>query len=321
MDKTSVDALIPNRSSPSILSPKRLFSPRIEDSLRLRVLVLAALWLAATSLVWVGGGFTLPILGAGIGTLGYWVGWRLRYRKSIAKSLIIATLVVGLSLFMRPQMLEALSGNWLPLGQFLILVQAFASFDSKSRGGIYAGLVLSGTALFFASQQAFETNFGIFIMGFIVVLLAFLTLSFLEDSIRGAKVHWAHHRLGRAAMLPYWIGISCAVFILSGLAFWMMPRGDLSLAGTTQLTVLPYSGESLDPGYQQPQIDISQLIPLTQDQSTELSDMGFGSTGNLRDNLTGDGSKDNQNSRRETGRAFAGPILGNPACNNHIIRL
>ena len=325
VDRTTVEAPIANRGLPSIFSPKRLFSPRIEDSLRLRALALAALWLAATSLVWVGGGFTLPILGAGIGTVGYWVGWRWRYRKSLVKSLTIAILVVGLSFYMRAQMLEALSGNWLPLGQFLILVQALASFDSKSRGGIYAGLILSGTALFFASQQAFEANFGIFIMGFIVVLLAFLTMSFLEDSIRGAKVHWAHHRLGRAAMLPYWIVISCAVFMLSGLAFWMMPRGELSLAGTTQLTVLPYSGESLDPGYQQPLIDTSELMPLPRDLATDSSDRRSNSIGDLPGNsgynITGDGSTRSQISRAGLGNPISGSVLGNPTGNQELASL
>ena len=55
-------------------------------------------------------------------------------------------------------------------------------------------------------------------------------------------VHWAQHSLGRSGMLPYWIGVACAVFILSGLAFWIMPRGELSLAGAAQLAVVPYSG-------------------------------------------------------------------------------
>ena len=287
----------------------RLFSPRIEDSLRLRVLALAALWLAATSLVWVGGGY-LPILGAGVGTLGYWAGWRWRYQKSLVKCLVIAVLVIGLSIYMRPQMLEALTGNWLGLGQFLILVQSLASFDSRSRGGLYAGMVLSGTVLFFASQQAFEPSFGIVIMGFIVVLLAFLTLSFLEDSIRGAKVHWAHHKLGRPAMLPYWVGISCAVFMLSGLAFWLMPRGELNLVGPAQLTVLPYSGESLDPGYQPPEIDPSQLIPIFDPKASAMPE----TPSNPTQKVTTVGGPVNQDPqpRPETASSSPGPVLGKP---------
>ena len=42
------------------------------------------------------------------------------------------------------------------------------------------------------------------------------------------------------------------IFALSGLAFWLMPRGELNLTGPAQLSVLPYSGESLREEYQPP---------------------------------------------------------------------
>ena len=305
----------PRRGLSRFFSPQRFFSPRIEDSLRLRMLALAALWLAATSLLWVGGG-NLPILGAGIGTVGYWAGWRWRYQKSLVKSLVIAFLVIGLSIYMRPQMLEALTGNWLPLGQFLILVQALSSFDSRSRGGLYSGMVLSGTVLFFASQQAFEPSFGIFIMGFIVVLLSFLTLSFLEDSILGAKVHWVHHKLGRPGMLPYWVGISCAVFMLSGLAFWLMPRGELNLVGSAQLSVLPYSGVSLDPDYRPPEIDPSQLISMPDPQAIKVPEAG--ELPETASNAPADGAtiagpvNQKRQTQPQTAIPSPGPMLGNP---------
>ena len=167
----------------------------------------------------------------------------------MARPLLIASAVIAVSFYIRPQMMEAFSGNWLPLGQVLLMVQAFSSFEARTRGGLYAGLVLSGTVLFFASQQAFEPTFGVFIVGFVVVLLAFLTSSFLEDGLRGAVVHWEHHRPSRPALMPYWIGVTCAVFILSGLAFWLMPKGHIGLVSTAQLTVLPYSGQSLSPDY------------------------------------------------------------------------
>ena len=277
--------------------------------MRLRVLALAALWLAATSLAWVGGGLTLPLLGAGIGTLGYWAGWRWRNQKSLVKSLVIASLVIALSIYMRPQMLEVLNGNWMPVGQFLILLQAFFSFDSRSRGGLYSGMALSGSVLFFASQQAFEPSFGLFIMGFIVVLLAFLTLSFLEDSIRGVKVR---HKLGRPAMLPYWVGISCAVIMLSGLAFWLMPKGALNLVGLAQLTVLPYSGESLDPDYRPPEIDPSQLISIPDPQAPDLPE----NTSNPIESETADAATVDQNPLPQAETASTAPST--PVANHEF---
>ena len=52
----------------------RFFSPRIEESLRLRVLALASLWTAGLGLAWVGGDLWLSLLGGGLGSLGYWLG-------------------------------------------------------------------------------------------------------------------------------------------------------------------------------------------------------------------------------------------------------
>lgn len=160
---------------------RRFFSPRIEESFRLRVLALASLWLGCLGLAWVGGDLWLSLAAGFLGSLGYWLGWRWRHRRSLARPLLIASAVVAVSFYMRSQMLEAFSGNWLPIGHVLMLVQAFGSFECRTRGGLYAGLVLSGTVLFFASQQAFQPTFGVFVVGFVVLLLAFLTCSYLED--------------------------------------------------------------------------------------------------------------------------------------------
>jgi hypothetical protein len=112
---------------------KRAFSPRVEDSVRLRVLGVVSLWLAASGLVWAGGNLWMTLGGAALGTLGYGVSWYRRHHKSRAWPLLIASLIIALGFVMRSQMLEAFTGNWLPLGQFLVLVQALSSFDVRTR--------------------------------------------------------------------------------------------------------------------------------------------------------------------------------------------
>ena len=134
----------------------RFFSPQIEESCRLRVLALASLWLGCLGLAWVGGDLWLSLVTCCLGSLGYWLGWRWRRQRSLARPLLVASAVIAVSFYMRPQLLEVFSGNWLPVGQVLMLVQALGSFESRTRGGLYVGLVLSGTVLFFASQQAFQ---------------------------------------------------------------------------------------------------------------------------------------------------------------------
>jgi transglutaminase-like putative cysteine protease len=234
---------------------QRAFSPQIEDSIRLRALGMASLWLAAIALVWAGAGPWLTLGSALLGATGYWTSWYRRSQRSRLWPLLIASAITAAAFMMRSQVLEAFTGNWLPLGQFLVLVQALASFDVRTRGGLYTGLVLSGIVLFFVSQQAFQESFGVFVIGYVVLLLAFLSVSFLEDGVRAARVYWRKHQTSTVA---FWVGAACAVFALSGLVFWVMPRGETSL-GVPQVAILPFSTSSLDRNAQVPDIDPSTI--------------------------------------------------------------
>ena len=202
---------------------------------------LAFMWLATLGLVWTGDSLWLCLAGV-LGTLGHWLSWRWRHQPSKIRSLLIAILVVALSFAMRSQVLEAFEGNWLPLGRFLLIVQALSSFDLRTRGGLYTSMAIGGTVLFFASQQSFDPNFGFLVAGFVVVLLSFLSISFLEDGTKDAQVHGSKHWFGRPAMWPYWIAVGCVVFALSGLSFWLMPRGGAGPIGIAQASVMPYFG-------------------------------------------------------------------------------
>ena len=130
------------------------------------------------------------------------------------------------------------------MARFPLMVQALSCFDLRTRGGLYTSMAIRGTVLFFASQQSFNPGFGFIVVGFVVVLLSFLTVAFLEDGTRDAQVHWSKHWLGRPAMWPYWIAVACAVFTLSGVAFWLMPRGATGPLGPAQVSILPYYGEA-----------------------------------------------------------------------------
>ena len=242
-----------------------VFSPQIEDSPRLRVIGVVFIWLAALGLLWAGGSPWFTLGGAGLATLGHGVSW-LRRRPSRIVPLGIAALIITLSFLMRGQMLEAISGNWLPLGQFLLLVQAISSFDLRTRGGLYTGIIFSGIILFFASQQAFDAGFSIFIIGFMVLLLAFLSVSFLEDGVRSAQVHWRRHQ---PSVIIFWVSAACAVFFLAGLAFWVMPRGQTSL-GLPEVAILPFSSNSLDSNAITPLVDPAS-IPLESELEQPLA--------------------------------------------------
>lgn len=147
-----------------------VLSGKAEDSLRLRLLALASFWLVAMALAWVGGS-PWTWLGGGIAaTFGNAFSWYRRHRSLGPWPLVIAAMVIGLALLMRVEIFAALEGNWLPLAHFLLLVQAIASFDVRTRGGLYASLAMSGIVLFFPSQQAFDLGFGIFLLGYAALL-------------------------------------------------------------------------------------------------------------------------------------------------------
>jgi len=212
---------------------------------------LAGLWVAAMGLLWVGGDIRFCIAGGVLGTGGHWFSYKMRNQPSRLRPFIISALVIALSIFLRNDMVKTFNGDWvpigqyliLPIGQYLILVSGLAAYDVRTRGGLYTGLVLSGMVLFFASQQAFEYSFAVFVVGFLVVLLAFMVMSFLEDMIKAARVYWAKNR---PETLVYWIVATCAMFVLAGLAFWVLPRGENNLIGQPQLAVLPYSQSDIE---------------------------------------------------------------------------
>ena len=219
------------------------FSSRIEDSFRLRSITLAGLWVAAMGLAWVGGDFRICLAGGVLGTVGHWFSYKMRNQPSRLRPLIISALVIAISVFLRNDMVKTFNGDWVPMGQYLILVSGLAAYDVRTRGGLYTSLVLSGMVLFFASQQAFAYSFGVFVVGFLVVLLAFMVMTFLEDMIRAARVYWTKNR---PETLIYWTGATCAMFLLAGLAFWVLPRGENNLIGPPQLAVLPYSESDIE---------------------------------------------------------------------------
>ncbi|MEE8465819.1 MAG: transglutaminase domain-containing protein [Dehalococcoidia bacterium] len=257
------------------------FSSRIEDSFRLRSLTLAGLWTAALGLVWVGGDLGYCLAGGVLGTFGHWFSYKMRNRPSRLRPLVIGISVVALSIYLRNDMVKSLNGEWLPLGQYLVLISGLAAFDLRTRGGLYTGLVLSGLVLFFASQQAFDNSFGIFVVGFLVVILAFLVLTFLEDLIRSARTYWTKNSV---ATLLYWTGAISAMFLLAGLAFWVLPRGEHNLAGSPQLAVLPYSEND---------IRTQQTLQQIEQGNSPLSNLSLdGSSGQTggTDGVQGDGS-------------------------------
>ncbi len=214
----------------------RAFPSRVEDSLRLRLTGLAAFWVVAIAIARVGGGPGIW-LGAGIAaTCGHAYSWHRRHQGASPLTLVIGMIVIGLAMLMGTDMLAGLQGNWLPLAYFLLLLQAMSSFDIRTRTGLYAGLALSGIVLFFASQHAFDLRFGIFLLSYAGLLIAFLATAYLEDESRAAV---ARPGATGVPLVGFWSVTAVFLLLLSVLAFMLLPRGEGNAPAYQGVAALP----------------------------------------------------------------------------------
>ena len=224
------------------LATIRVFTDRPEESLRLRVLILAILVWVALSLNWVTGSPIIPLGASILAVAGHWVSWRWRRSPLGYRSLVIVIAIIGLSIATREDFVSALTTDRLPIAEYLLLISAISSFGVRTRGGLYAQLALSGLVLFFVSERAFDTTFVGFLIVFLGLFLTFSAMAFMADQISIARVHWPEGQLGR---FWFWLGIvGGGLLVCSALAFTLMPPDYRGHAGSQRVGVMPFMGES-----------------------------------------------------------------------------
>lgn len=221
---------------------KALTRERPEHSAALRLIALAVTWWSGLSMgavsapiwVWAGG----PL----IATLGHWISWQTRNRKMTVVRWTVVLTVLGLSALMALQLPAAWAGNWLPAAQYLVFVQAIASFDLRTRGGLYTNFLISAMVLFLASQLAFGQEFLLFIAGFFVLLLVFLATTSFKDAVEGTLARASWPPLTKALSWAGWGGAILGIGI--GL-FLVLPWGTLRASAGADATaaILPFTGE------------------------------------------------------------------------------
>ena len=208
--------------------------------------MLATGWWGGLSLGWLG----TPIwVWTGLGVLltaGHAFSWYFGSWKSLFRSLAVGLAILGVVGLAPGAIGRALAGDWLPFAHFLLLFQAISAFELKTRGGLYASLGLSGVVLFIGSQRPLDVTFGVFMIGFVTLLLAFLAMSFLVDQVRRAEVRWFASRF---AFAWFWSGMLILCLAISAAIFIVLPKrfGDpineahavLLPIGASGLVVLP----------------------------------------------------------------------------------
>jgi hypothetical protein len=212
------------------------FLQRAEASPSLQAIVLLMGWWVAVSLAWVGTPLWIWLGGALLLTAGHAFSWIFRAYKSPIRAGIVSIALVGTLALIPDAVSRAVSGDWLPLAYFLVLFQGVASFEMRTRGGLYASIIISGAIFFFVSQQALDITFIIFLTGYTTLLLSFLALSFLLDQVRNADVRWFQSRF---SFTLFWTGVFIASMLVSAAIFLLLPKHFIDPINNAQGAILP----------------------------------------------------------------------------------
>ena len=97
-------------------------------------------------------------------------------------------------------------------------------------------MTVSGVIFFLASQRALEASFGVFLVGFVALLLAFFAVSFLVDQVDRAEVRWFKHRYSFAW---FWSAVLVASLSLALGIFLVLPKRFGDPVQGAQGVVLP----------------------------------------------------------------------------------
>ena len=225
-------------------APSRLFSDTPEDSLRLRLLMLLTVVWVAISVNWVTGSQWVPLGASLMTSVGHWISWRQRRSPLGYRTIAIATTIVALAIVGREDFVSAPAGDRLPVAEYLVLINAFASFGVRTRGGLYAQLLLSGATLYLVSERAFDPTFVGFLIVFMGLFLTFFAMAYLEDQLNSARVHWPEGQRGR---FWFWLGIvGGGLLVCSALAFSILPADHRGHHAVRREGIVPFLGDSTD---------------------------------------------------------------------------
>ena len=211
-----------------------------EDGLVVRMVVLAiAVW-TDIAVGWTGAPPTIWLAGIALVAVGHGFSWRYRHWSSPVRSTAVVLGVLGVLFLMRGSVFAVASGSMLPAAHLMVIFQGVAAFELRSRGGIYASLAMSGLVFYFVSLQALETGFSVFVMGFAVLVLAFLAVSFMWDRVKAADVKRFRSQYATGGL---WSTVAVLVLGAAVGSFLLMPT-DIQ-AGTSEpdASVLPLRGD------------------------------------------------------------------------------
>ena len=213
----------------------------------LRVMILAMGWWVALSLGSVGTPLWIWAGGAVLLSGAHAFSWYFRTLRSPIRSLVVVAGLLATLALVPTTVRHVLGGDWLPVAYFLLLFLIITALEIRSRGGLDASAALSGVILFVVSQRALDVTFGVFLVGFITLLLAYFAMSFLVDQVRQAEVRWFRSPFSFAY---FWVVVLIVTLVVSAGIFVFLPKHVADPIGGAQAVALPEgarpSGRLLD---------------------------------------------------------------------------
>ncbi|MCL4297677.1 MAG: transglutaminase-like domain-containing protein [Anaerolineae bacterium] len=207
----------------------RFFSSQKEPerSRTLRYLILAAMLVPLLALARVGNLWPQVLL-AGLGiSAGHWYSYARLDRQSRLVQLVMFVAIHVALLWMCAGLVNGIT---LPQAQFAIFAQAITSFDLRYRRSLFNTLIHSLANLYIAASLSRTAELGLYLILFVVFVLAAFFVAEKEDGLKAAKLHppaatasprSSSHRRG---LLNFSLvfGLSCffAIFV----AFVFTPR-------------------------------------------------------------------------------------------------
>jgi transglutaminase-like putative cysteine protease len=208
-----------------------LYLSQAEEALRLRYVVYAAQCVGVASLALISGLVWLLPIGALL--IGAGQVWAHRTRHKPRRWAKIAVFI-ALHVACGGMIFAIFGGVAYPQAQFAIFATAIVSFEAFSRLNLYSLLGLSMVKLYVSATLSRDVLFGVFLLAYLALVLAFLWMADSDDAQRAGVQVVRPARLGKALSeqsrrrlpsgLGLWLGFGLAAVMMGIAVFLITPR-------------------------------------------------------------------------------------------------
>jgi transglutaminase-like putative cysteine protease len=219
----------------------------VEDSGVARGFALAGFGVACLAIGFYGQSFVIPPIAFAIAIAGhrFSFAWRHRRRPRLLQALIAGSMFGALAYFVFDSVLGLFGAN-LPQANLVMLLLAATSFDLTTRRNLYSSLWMSLALVYLAAVFAWDLQFGVFVVLWMLCLAGFWAASHLR-------------RLGapRFALPAGPVATAMVGSLVAGtLLFWLLPQPSISPSGPL---VLSLPADVSFGGLEQPAVPLVQF--------------------------------------------------------------